>query len=773
MAGNPDAFQQAMNQGHSAAWDQSWERAAGFYRRALKEDPNSIQALTSLGLALIELQEYEDALGCYQKAARVAPEDPLPLEKVTQLCERLGQLDMASQAALRAAELYLKNRDANKAIENWERVTRLNPENLVAHHRLAVVFERLGEKHRAVKEYLALASLLQSSGDPERAYQMVQTAVKILPDNQEAQQAVNLLRDFKPLPRPIRPRGGTAPLRMSQVKRLEAPQAAAEPQQDPVSAACQKALTVLAGMLFDTAEEDGEMNTSRRGLQAIVSGALGLQPRQMDRTRMVLHLSQVVDLQTRGEYAQAADELQRAVEVGLENMAAAFDLGYLSARTGRAEQAVRQLQVSVKHSDYALGSRLLLGDLLRKKGQLKEAALEYLEALKLADAQMAPPEYHNDLLQLYDLLIESQRRQNDPDLYNRICDNVQELLDRRDWRNHLRQARQQLPGMEGSGTPIPLAEILVEARSSQVINSVALIHEMMQRAQNRSAMEEAFYAIEDAPTYLPLHALMAEMLAQSGETEAASEKLQVIMRTYAMRGEAQQTINFARRVVDLAPTDLSARKNLIDQLVAFGKAESAIDEYIHLAEVYYAQADLNQARKTYQEALRIGQQMNVERGLRVKILYRIADIDTQSLEWRQALRVLEQVRTLQPEDANARNQIIALNFRLGQEAAALTELDNYIAYLGGSNRQGQLIQYLETLSADYPERIPVRRRLVDAYRQAGRTSDAVHQLDSLGETFLQNGDRAAAIQTVEMIISLNPPNRREYLQLLDQLRGES
>jgi tetratricopeptide (TPR) repeat protein len=240
-----------------------------------------------------------------------------------------------------------------------------------------------------------------------------------------------------------------------------------------------------------------------------------------------------------------------------------------------------------------------------------------------------------------------------------------------------------------------------------------------------------------------------------------------------MRGDAQQTINFARRVVELTPTDLGARKSLIDQLVAFGKAESAIEEYIHLAEAYYAQADLSQARKTYQEALRIGQQMNVDRSLRVKILYRMADIDTQSLEWRQALRILEQARTLQPDDPNARNQIIALNFRLSQEATALAELDNYIAYLGGSNRQTQLIQYLETLSADYPERIPVRRRLVDAYRQAGRIADAVRQLDSIGETFLQSGDRAAAIQTVEMIISLNPPNRHEYLQLLEQLRGDS
>ena len=152
MTRRQEVFQQAMNQGHSAAWDQLWDRAAVFYRQALQEYPDHPQALNSLGLALIELQEYDEALICYQKAARAAPEDPIPLEKVAQLSERMGNLDQASQASLRAAELYLKNREVNKAIENWERVTRLNPENLLAHSRLALVYERIAEKHKSVTE---------------------------------------------------------------------------------------------------------------------------------------------------------------------------------------------------------------------------------------------------------------------------------------------------------------------------------------------------------------------------------------------------------------------------------------------------------------------------------------------------------------------------------------------------------------------------------------------------------------------------------------------
>ncbi len=771
MAESQEAFQQAMNQGHSAAWDQSWDRAAAFYRKALQEFPDNAQALTSLGLALVELQEYEEALRCYQKAARGLPQDPLPLEKVAQLSERLGNLDLASQASLRAAELYLTNRDVDKAVENWQRVTRLNPENLQAHSRLALIYERLGEKHKAVREYLDVASLLQSGGNLEKATQAVNQALKIMPTSEEANLASGMLKDFKQLPKPSRPRGATAPLRMSQVRQLQSPETATQPELDPVALARQKALTSLASMLFESPEEE-ENTASRKGLQAIVSGGTtGNLQKPVDRSRIMLHLSQVVDLQTRGESTQAIEDLQRAVDYGLDSAAAQFDLGYLYAQSGRLESALRHLQHSVKHADFALGSRLLLGDLLRKKGQIRDASLEYLEALKLADVQSVPVEHSNDLVQLYDLLIEAHRQKGNTETQDRLCSNISTMLMRPDWRAQIRRAREQLPGQGQSRTPIPLAEILTEARSGQVIESVSTIYEMMSRGQYRSAMEEAYRALLGAPTYLPLHSLMGEMLVKQSEPESAVAKFLVIARTYASRGDAQQAINFSRKVVELVPTDLSARGRLIEQLIAFGKIETAIEEYMQLAEVHYSLADLSLARKTYTDALRAGQQANVDRALRVRILHRMADIDLQSLDWRQALRVLEQIRTLQPDDTQARAQIIRLNFRLGQEQQSLSELDNYMTYMNGINQHARLAQFMEELVEERPDNIPVRRRLADLYRQIGNVAAAVSQLDAIGEILLQAGERVSAIQTVEMILSLNPPNKAEYQQILEQLRS--
>ncbi len=81
MSGDQQRFQQAMSQGHSAAWEQMWQKAAEFYQQALAEIPNHPLALTSLGLALFELKVYPEALRYYQMAAKVTPEDPIPVEK--------------------------------------------------------------------------------------------------------------------------------------------------------------------------------------------------------------------------------------------------------------------------------------------------------------------------------------------------------------------------------------------------------------------------------------------------------------------------------------------------------------------------------------------------------------------------------------------------------------------------------------------------------------------------------------------------------------------
>ena len=79
MSGNQEAFQKAMNLGHSAAWDQMWEQAASFYRQALDEFPDNPSALANLGLALFEMKDYDNALPIYQPGCQGISAGPCPI----------------------------------------------------------------------------------------------------------------------------------------------------------------------------------------------------------------------------------------------------------------------------------------------------------------------------------------------------------------------------------------------------------------------------------------------------------------------------------------------------------------------------------------------------------------------------------------------------------------------------------------------------------------------------------------------------------------------
>lgn len=768
MSGRDDVFQKAMNEGHSAAWDQEWAKAVNAYRRALQELPDNPKALSSLALALYQSGAIEEALQIYMNVAKLSPDDPIPMEKVAQLSERLGNLKNAMDAAIRAGDLFLQQRDADKALENWVRVTNLNPEHAIARSRLAQVHEKLGHTQQAVIEYLALASIIQRAGNAEKSKEMVDKAQSLLPNSSEVRQAQTLLKTGQLLPKPIRGKGGTGPIRMSQVKQLQEPQKTASGL-DPIMEARQKALTQLAELLFEFSDESPAAQ-ERRGLSAIMKGTGGISMQQSEQTKVVLHLGQAIDAQSKGKETQAAEEMEAALDANFKHPALYFNLGLLRFKGERFESAQRFLQNAVKHHDYALATRLLLGQMLVKKSDFHNASLEYLEALKLADSMTVPTDKVDDIRQQYEPIIEAQKNEKDDIVLRKICDNIDRLLTHTDWREQLHKTRDQMPRQDGEMLA-PLADVILQAQSSSVLESMNRINQLARMGSLRSAMDEAYDAVTHAPTYLPLHTLMGDLLVQEERPADAIAKYSVVAQSYSARGEVLQASKLLRRIIQLSPMDLGARNRLIDQLIARGQVDDAVHEYLELAAIHYRLAELDMARKTFTIALRLVQQGNASRDWNTHILQRMADIDLQRLDWKQALRVYEQIRTLAPDDDSARKNIIELNLRMAQPDKALSELENYINHLESQNKNELAITFLEELVKEHEDQPLLKRTLAAQLHHMGRTTEAITLLDVLGEILVERGDREGAIDVINQIVLMNPQNVDDYRQLLNQLRS--
>ena len=777
MTENQNRFQQAMNQGHTAAWDQDWQRAVDYYRQALEVIPDDPIALVSLGLALYELGLYDQALQYYSQAGEISPEDPLPLEKVSQLYELLGQLDKVTKPSLQASELYLKEGNVAKAVECLARVTRIDVENLPAHSRLALIYERTNRKNRAVTEYLIVASLLQYSGDDENAKQSVEHALSIFPTSPEAQEALTLIENGTNLPKPVPSRVESDQLQQITDAPVEEETMVeeVESQLDPIAEAHQIALVTLANVVF---EQDGGGNgrniESPTVDQQVIVG--GTSPATFigegNSKKVFTHLQQAVILQGQAKESEAAAQLELAVEAGLNHPAAYFDLGIILSQGDRLESAVRYLQRVLEESDYSLAARILLGRTLRFKGRLNEAATNYLEALRLADAQAVPEEQAEDLLRMYDPIIETEAKQTDPDAKNKLCDLIEELLFRPAWRQHLTQVRSDYQ-IDIEGAPaVPVGDLLINPQGDRIVESIITINQFARSGYMRSAMEEAFLALQFAPTYLPLHTYMGELLLKQDHMPEAIQKFGTIAQTYRARGESLNAIQILQRIIKAAPMDLAARMQLILLLEERGRFNEAIQEKVKLADVYYNLADLTRARDVYLDAYQLAQKSGLNREVSVNILHYMADIELQSLNWKQAIQIYEQIRTTDPDNYQATEKLIELKLRLGQNKDVESELDEYLSIMEFSG-DGQKVQsYLEKLAEEYPDRTYLRRKKAELYQQKGQAEEAIRELDAIGEVLLNAGDNEGAIQVIEAILELDPPNKADYQELISQLQAK-
>jgi tetratricopeptide (TPR) repeat protein len=777
MTGRQDLFDESMRLGNSAAWDLEWDRAIEFYRKALAEFPDNSQALTSLGLALLETDRTDEALAIYQQAVTVAPDDPIPAEKCAEIFEGLGDVRQAIELRESAADRYVRQRNADKAIENWCHSARLDPENLAVRSRLALTFERLGRKREAAHEYISVASILQKNRKIERALEAAQMAMRLQPADPEARSALRALRQGNTLPPASAPRGKTGPLRISVVEdilKTEVPTSEMDGEvelDDPEEAAKDLALTLLAGMLFeDTTDDSGEEEAEEQSAVNGMRARLGQLRQTIGRSKKYQVLGKALDLQTRGNTRQAAKEFKKAIEDGFDHPAAHFNLGLLLKELHDYDGAKQHLMVAVGHPELTLGANLALGRITRSQGNMADSARYLLQALRLADTLSVDESDTSQLNKLYDTILATQT-EGDEEALSSIVENTLNFLSGPDWLHRIKIAREQLESQSSGPAVVPIADMLSVGRTDRVVLALEQIDHLSSLGLYSSAMEEALLALEYAPSYLGLHLRIADILLQSGRRDGGLTKLNVIADTHRVRGETIQATKIYNRMIRLNPIDIKARTELIDLLAQQDRVDEALRHYVDLAEIYQQMAEINASRKVLGDALQMAQLNAVSKDWLVKILREIGDIDISRLDWKRALRAFEQISNLDPSEEKAQVQVIDLQLRLGQDDGAADALDHYLKHLVDSERGTEILPMLEDLAREYPGRTPIHERLAEAYRAVGRKADAIAQYDALGEILLDAGNAQEAAEAIKSIIALEPPGIEGYRELLKNLES--
>jgi tetratricopeptide (TPR) repeat protein len=169
------------------------------------------------------------------------------------------------------------------------------------------------------------------------------------------------------------------------------------------------------------------------------------------------------------------------------------------------------------------------------------------------------------------------------------------------------------------------------------------------------------------------------------------------------------------------------------------------------------------------DAYQLSQSTGSNRDLSIGILHNLADIEMQSLDWKHAEEIYEQIRSIKPDDPQAAEKLIELKLRLGQEQQAQKEMDDYFASMDVSGNNQAALAFLEKLIDDYPDRIDFRNKKAALYSKEGQSEAAIQEYDAVGEMLLEAGDTQGALLAIEAILNLNPENKDDYQGIIDTI----
>jgi len=623
-------------------------------------------------------------------------------------------------ATLGIGNVFLEAGQLPAALKAFERAVQLSPHEALALRRLAEIRERLGvaEQTPAGHGPALAATAALAAHSPDAACGQLESRAAGLPPGEED----GMFED--------------------------------EPASDEALAgrslfdqARRRALQELAGMVFD-AEPSGGLEP---GVATSIARALG--------QRM------------RGLPGEASRSLREAQDNGLACTALHYMRGVLCYECRELDEAVEAFCRCLPDQEYALASHVELGLTYQAAGNLDRALEHFVEAVQAIDLQAARPEQIEPLNLAYQRLAERRAARGDAGAAGTFAQTVIQFLSRRDWQGELSRARQAMDEASETGEVMTLAEYLETPDTGIVMTTLRLTAEYVRRKMFLTALEECYYAIEQAPGQLPLHTRVADILQLQDHTEAAICKYLTIAEVCRMRGELQQAADTYRKVLGLAPMDVRARHRLIDLLLESEEIDQALEQYLVLADSYYQLAELTQALDEYGQALALVPRSPERKKWEVQILHRMGDIFNQRVDWARAAAAFESIVAIAPDDDRALSALVELGYRQNQAERAVQWLDRLLALFQARDEDEKVLTTLQDAVQSHPWDVRVSARLAAAYVQRGHTQQGIAEYDRLGRLQLKAGFRGEAARTVQTIIELDPPNVDEYRQILVQLQG--
>ena len=179
------------------------EAAIKEYRKLLEKHPDDPAVLNRIGDLYVRQRKsseaadyyqqtaqqyasdgfYVKAIAVYKKIHRIEPSRHEVLLRLAELYERQGLVNDARAHYTQLAEHYSRQEDHRSAVETYQRMVDLEPENLGNRLKLADAYRQLGRLDETLRVYLDLGRLMVKHGRADHAVQIYERAVELAPDD--------------------------------------------------------------------------------------------------------------------------------------------------------------------------------------------------------------------------------------------------------------------------------------------------------------------------------------------------------------------------------------------------------------------------------------------------------------------------------------------------------------------------------------------------------------------------------------------------------------
>jgi len=173
------------------------------YLKVLKENPNDVSTLNRLGDLYARISRIDDAVRLFTQIAsqytedgflvkaiaifkKIIKLDPTRLQVYESLAELYHKQGLTNEARTQyqvLGDYYLKHQDAAAAINIYQKMAELEPDNPSHHLKLAELFQQGQLWDKALRSYRTIAELMLTHGRVEEAVRVYQRAIEVYSDD--------------------------------------------------------------------------------------------------------------------------------------------------------------------------------------------------------------------------------------------------------------------------------------------------------------------------------------------------------------------------------------------------------------------------------------------------------------------------------------------------------------------------------------------------------------------------------------------------------------